>query len=129
MDPINNNDDDRYSEGSRLHACLRSLGYGEAHATKTVLAQMLLTKGTSKLIRCKQGPPEDDERIEVGAFDNPEELLLHDDVLLPWWRKFAEALTSVAACEQGYIHLTLRQVQLGKVVSDMLLQSFKTAPL
>ena len=129
MDPINNNDDDGYSEAGRLYARLRSLGYGHAHAIPTVLAQMYLMKGTSQLIRYKQGPPEDDRKIEVDAFDNTEELLLHDDLLLPWWKHFAEALFSVAACEQGYIRLFLRQVQLGEAVSDMLLQSFKTAPI
>lgn len=115
------------------HARLISMGYGDAHANAIYNAQMLLENGTSQLIRCKQGPSEDDETEAVGiaAFtsDDPDELLLHDDILLPWWERFADALSSVTAGDHGYIHLVLNQVQLGKVVSRMLLQSFKTAPL
>ena len=33
--------------------------------------------------------------------DEPDELLLHDDMLLPSWQKFVDALASVAVGERG----------------------------
>ena len=80
-------------------ARLLSLGYGEEQVRAITMARSMLLQGTSQLVRCKEEPSEDKQRevIRVDAFDNPEDVLLHDDVLLPWWKKFAETLSSVTA--------------------------------
>ena len=92
------------------HARLFSLGYGNERALAITSAQLRLLQGTSQLVRCKEGPSEDNqrERIMVDVFNNPEDLLLYSDVLLPSWKNFAEALPSVTANDQGCIYLMLQ---------------------
>ena len=89
--------------------------------------------GTAKLVRCKNAPGKEDavESIVIGAFgvDHPNDRLAHHDLLLPGWKEFAKALSGVNASEQGRIKLSLTQFELDTSVTDMLLQSFKAAPL
>lgn len=128
MDPLEDN--------NLNYARLLSLGYGEAHAREIVSTGRLLKQGTLKLNRRKQGPSRanETEMIRIAAFiygnyGNPDTVLLHDDILLPSWKTFADTLSSITTHDHGFIHIHLGQVHLGTVVSDMLLQSFKTAPL
>ena len=68
----------------------------------------------------------------LSAFANGNStFLLHDEVLLPAWEKFTDALSVVRSCysKQGYITLILSDVQLNNEVKDLLLHSFTTAPL
>ena len=87
--------------------------------------------GVSKLTECKDMTPKETLSIELAAYgsDDTESILAHDDRLLPYWKKFADALSSVTTSERGYIHLIVRQMQLSPDVSDMLLSSSKAAPL
>jgi hypothetical protein len=50
-------------------------------------------------------------------------------ILLPKLAEFADALSSVTPRKDGYINILLQNMQLGDVVSKILLQSFKTAPV
>ena len=50
-------------------------------------------------------------------------------ILLPKLAEFADALSSVTPRKDGYISILLQNMQLGDVVSKILLQSFKTAPV
>ena len=71
------------------------------------------------------------ENITIAAGESTRQgnVLLHNDVLLPDWRKFASALSSVAPADARYIKLYLQQVQIGPEVSDLLIQSLQTAPI
>ena len=91
----------------------------------------MMNPGVSKLTECKDMTPKETLSIELAAYgsDDTESILAHDDRLLPYWKKFADALSSVTTSERGYIHLIVRQMQLSPDVSDMLLSSSKAAPL
>ena len=84
--------------------------------------------------------PRDNKGKVVLAIDefgdnNPEDILPHnvDDIItqatLSSWRKFTDKLASVSTSKRGYIHLALKNVQLSKTVSDLLVESLRTAPL
>ena len=50
-------------------------------------------------------------------------------IFLPKLAEFADALSSVTPRKDGYINILLQNMQLGDVVSKILLQSFKMAPV
>lgn len=133
MDNQNNNEQDLISDQMRIHAQYTSLGYSETHAGSAANVYACFVRGVEKLAKCKYGPSKKDglDVIRVAAFghDQPEEILVHNDVLLQDWYKFTDALSSVKPTITVYIVLPLCHVQLDTVVADMLLQSFKTFPL
>ena len=142
MDP---NSDDivalAQAEAWELLDRLISAGCGVDLATACARVLLRLVTETSKLKRCIEEPPEDDE-LAVGLTgslfdDDPDRVLLHRGVLQPLWNQFAAALCSVVASDQalscvasseqqGYITLVLGGVELGP---EMLLRNFATVPL
>jgi hypothetical protein len=85
----------------------------------------------SRLYQCRHGPPADRSNcnIAIQAYIDITDMLLRTTVLWPKLAEFADALSSVTPRKDGYINITLHNVQLGDVVSKILLQSFKTAPV
>ena len=115
---------------------LIALDYDFEHKYALGRAYSTLTEGASQLIRCRDGPTEDalrndTEGVGVTAFRSTvnEGILMHDDVLMPAWRKFTKSLSSVKSWDKGYIHLMLKRIRLDQSVLDLLLQAFKTAPM
>ena len=129
MDAMNR---DEYMSSMRLSWELLWKGYGLNRVSATVGVHYQLSKITSQLVRLTQPKDDHKEIVSVDILnDGNQTFLPHDDVLLPAWVKFSGALSAVPANkqEQGFIRLSLRNVQLNNEVSDLLLDSFKKAPL
>ncbi|KAL9186304.1 hypothetical protein ACHAXT_005542 [Thalassiosira profunda] len=113
-------------------ALLISQGFGEAQARQISLAQTFFAREVTRLAGLTEGNRElvETERIAIAAGASDEEgVLLHHDILLPDWKKFVSALSSVAPANKGYIRLSLQQIQIGPEVSDLLLKSLQMAPI
>jgi len=97
----------------------------QAAATLTAVATMR----RSLFQLAKYSPSKGPMRIDIATFglDNPDLMLQPNDLLLPYWRRFCEALSSIPS--SGCIELVLSAVQLNKEVCGMLLESFKKSPL
>jgi hypothetical protein len=96
------------------------------------VAQSFLIRGASKLARLKeQGSTTEEIYIKIASAFTGEtgECLGFEDVMVPEWNHFFEALSLVRASKHGYICLMIEKVQLGKVATDMLGTSLKAAPL
>jgi len=108
-----------------------SLGYDVRVAISLTVFQESLIEGMSRLYQCRHGPPADRSNcnISILAYIDITDTLLRTTVLWPKLAEFADALSSVTPRKDGYINITLHNVQLGDVVSKILLQSFKTAPV
>ena len=129
VDPQANNEVDDNDE-SETHASefeilimLAAIMAGEdeqAAATMTAVATM--RRSISQLVNWNEGSL---PRVDIAAFcfENPNLLLLHNDLLLPFWKRFCTALSSISS--SGCISLVLSAVQLDVEVMDMLLESFK----
>ena len=111
----NNNDDNvelRTLEEARLFSRrLMSLGYDEERASDVVVVQMQLMERTAVLARLEENPCEDQDESTSIAVGRTRGAILHDDVLLTYWQKFANAISSAASRPRGYIRLTLSHLQ------------------
>ena len=108
---------------------LISLGYDATRAHSIAAVQLLLKRGTADLIQYKKS--EECSKLDIGitAGGAHDEILIHDDIMLPEWREFADELASIPASEKEHINLTFKLVQLDQKVAKLLLHAFKTAPL
>ena len=96
----------------------------QAAATMTAIATM--RRGITQLK--KYTPNEGLLRIDIAAFSlHPHLLLQPNDMMLPYWKRFCTALSSISS--SGCIKLVLSAVQLDVEVMDLLLESFKKSPL
>ena len=90
-------------------------------------AQKMLTECT---LRLKEGKLNEHGDIDVGVggyTSSSREILLPSEITLPAWRKLADTMSST---KRGVIHLCLSQLELGREVSNMLLEaSLGTSPL
>ena len=97
----------------------------QAAATMTAIAMM--RRSLSQL--AKYNPSQGPMRVDIATFglDNPDLLLQSNDMMLPYWKRFCEALSSIPS--SGCIDLVLSAVQLNEDVSDLLIESFQKSPL
>ena len=97
----------------------------QAAATMTAIATM--RRGITQVK--KYTPSEGTLRVDVAAFslNNPDLLLQPNDMMLPYWKRFCTALSSISS--SGCIDLVLSAVQLNEDVSDLLIESFQKSPL
>ena len=58
-----------------------------------------------------------------------EDLLLHDDALLPLWKDFAEAVSNITASAYQCFLVIIQDVQLAKPVIDLLAPALNQAPI
>ena len=71
----------------------------------------------------KYTPSEGPLRVDLAAFSlHPDLLLQPNDMMLPYWKRFCTALSSISS--SGCISLILSAVQLDVEVMDLLLESF-----
>jgi len=125
-DDIEVNDDDVFN----VLLILASIMSGEDHheqAAATMAAIAMMRRSLSQLAR--YSPSQGTLRVDIATFglENPELMLQPNDLLLPYWRRFCEALSSISS--SGCISLVLSAVQLDVEVMGMLLGSFKKSPL
>ena len=101
------------------------LGYNQDHAFSMRVLQNGLLRGISDLKRVgvttMAGATPTNITITAG------EILLPDDLLLPLWKEFSEALCSLAANQ--LICLGVGNIQLPKAVRDAVEPALKTAPI
>ncbi|KAL7533439.1 hypothetical protein ACHAWF_004505 [Thalassiosira exigua] len=109
-----------------LRAQLISQGMDVELANWIGIVQMDLLNG---IIKLKERPAEGDIFIRIAGNSNTVELPAHDDALLPGWKEFAGALSSVPINRTQDLSLCIRHVQLTSTVTKILLQSFGLAPL
>ncbi|KAL7528409.1 hypothetical protein ACHAWF_003822 [Thalassiosira exigua] len=132
-DQIDNGNADHALEARTLVAQLISQGVDEARANWLGNVQFHLLEGISKLRQLKETPSEGDVEIIIGCADTDSvdavELPAHHDALLPGWTEFANTLSSVLVNRKQHIGLIIRHVRLTSKVTEILLRSFKTAPL
>lgn len=131
MDPNN----DLYSEIPIDDAVLRLLSFDIPieSVAGIIWVQGLLSAGTRQLARYKNSLPLAGTRVRIRISElygnHTNDLQMHEDETLPLWKRFAGALSDVAPSDYGYISLLLNDVQLNNKASDLLLKSFKSAPL
>ena len=152
MDPNNNDDEDPIEEPNvdgedvdiddqsiievlTLRGRLISLGYDDEQIRPILAAMGMLVQVTSQLTLFKDRVPKDDDddlNAGIAAFgnaDNNQSVLLHQDILMPWWENFVEALSLFSTSDEGQIWLSFSQIQLGQEVVEMLLRALKTTPI
>ena len=108
---------------------LISLGFDATRAHSIAAAQVTLKRGCAELIQYKQRPHEECSTLNIGITAAHDEILIHDDIMLPEWREFTDELSSIPTSEKEHINLTFKQVQIDQKVAKLLLHAFKTAPL
>ena len=96
---------------------------GLAH-TATVLG---LLRGSSTL--WTRADQDDHLKLTIGSTGDDEQLLQHEDYLLPYWTRFVQALSLVTFSKHTYISFSIHQVQLSNQVMNMIVQSLKKSPL
>ena len=110
------------SEARRLRMVSLSKGVDLIDAEAVEHVYLDLFDATFKLVHLNQV---DQEFVKV----LPLTFLQHYNILLPAWIQFTEALSVVPASKHGHIRLMLSNVQLDSRVKNLLLHSFRTAPL
>lgn len=115
-------------EVQHLYDTLRARGYDRSHARTIVYAQLCMILMRKEMARFDQHA-NDPLKITISANLEPNmPPLQHDDVLLPYWKRFIGALSSVADSERGRIRLCFHSLQLGNEgIQKMLLQTFEMA--
>ena len=110
-----------------FHQDVISSGYEESIASRLSYCVYTLLRGSSTL---QTGADQDDKLdLVVGPGELDGMPLQHDERLLPYWKRFIGALSSVNFSNCAPINLSLLRVQLDKKVAEILLQSVKKAPL
>ena len=110
---------------------LISSGYDETLSRGLSTAVLGLLKGISTLRTALQSGAIEEDELSVDVGVAADGMLMHNDILLPYWKRFTAVLSSVTLVEHKYINIGLQRIQLSKEVRDILLQSLslKTAPV
>jgi len=111
------------AEAEKFYDTLRSSGYDEARAGKLAELAFSLMKGISSILTRVE------LELTIGPDDDGMPLpLQHDERLLPYWKRFTDALSASNECTH-IKRLKLFRIQLTKLVRDMLRQPLNKAPL
>ena len=107
-----------------------SQGRTQLYAEEMVHLQEQLIHWTSTL---KLRPRETELFVELAPdchhSELQEDLLLHDDALLPLWKDFAEAVSHINASAHQCFLVIIQDVQLAKPVIDLLAPALNQAPI